>query len=44
MNIVILLKVYRIVFAQKFPTSSGLGKIVTTNIISPDELPDQEYP
>ena len=33
-----------IVFAQKFPTSSGLGKIVPTNIISPDELPDQEFP
>ena len=33
-----------IVFAQKFPTISGLGKIVPTNIISPDELPDQEFP
>ena len=33
-----------IVFAQNFPTQSGLGKIVPTNIISPDELPDQEYP
>ena len=33
-----------IVFSQKFPTISGLGKIVPTNIISPDELPDQEFP
>ena len=33
-----------IVFAQKFPTKSGLGKIVPTNLISPDELPDQNFP
>ena len=33
-----------IVFSQNFPTQSGLGKIVPTNIISPDELPDQDYP
>ena len=33
-----------IVFSQNFPTKSGLGKIVPTNIISPDELPDQDYP
>ena len=33
-----------IVFSQKFPTKSGLGKIVPTNIISPDELPDQDFP
>tara|TARA_A100001011_G_scaffold381270_1_gene449572 strand:+ start:5692 stop:8430 length:2739 start_codon:yes stop_codon:yes gene_type:complete len=33
-----------IVFSQNFPTQSGLGKIVPTNIISPDELPDQNYP
>ena len=33
-----------IVFAQKFPTFNGLGKIVPTNIISPDELPDKEFP
>ena len=33
-----------IVFSQKFPTHSGLGKIVPTNIVSPDELPDQQFP
>ena len=33
-----------IVFSQNFPTNSGLGKIVPTNIISPDELPDQNFP
>jgi formate dehydrogenase major subunit len=33
-----------IVFEKNFPTSSGLGKIVPTNIISPDELPDKDYP
>ena len=33
-----------IVFSQKFPTQSGLGKIVPTDIISPDELPDQDFP
>ncbi len=33
-----------IVFAKNFPTTSGLGKIVPTDLISPDELPDQEYP
>ena len=32
------------VLQQKFPTNSGLGEIVPTNIISPDELPDQEFP
>ena len=33
-----------IVFSQNFPTQSGLGKIVPTNIISPDELPDKNFP
>ncbi len=33
-----------IVFSQNFPTQSGLGKIVPTNLISPDELPDQDFP
>ena len=33
-----------IVFSQKFPTQSGLGKIVPTDIISPDELPDKDFP
>ncbi len=33
-----------IVFAQNFPTQSGLGKIVPTNLISPHELPDQDFP
>ena len=33
-----------IVFSQNFPTQSGLGKIVPTNLISPHELPDQDFP
>ena len=33
-----------IVFSKNFPTASGLGKIVPTDLVSPDELPDQSYP
>ena len=33
-----------IVFSQNFPTSSGLAKIVPTDLISPHELPDQNFP
>jgi formate dehydrogenase major subunit len=33
-----------IIFASGFPTASGRGKLVPTNIVPPDELPDAEYP
>ena len=33
-----------IVFSKNFPTISGLGKIVPTDIIEPNELPDQDFP
>lgn len=33
-----------IIFAQGFPTATGRGKLVPTQIIPPDELPDQDYP
>ncbi|MCY4275125.1 MAG: formate dehydrogenase subunit alpha [Gammaproteobacteria bacterium] len=33
-----------IVFEDRFPTLTGKGKIVPAGIISPDELPDAEYP
>ena len=33
-----------IVFGDGFPTESGRGKLVTADIIPPDELPDDEYP
>ena len=33
-----------IVFSDGFPTQSGKGKLVPANLISPDELPDDEYP
>ena len=33
-----------IVFGSGFPTDSGRGKLVPANIVSPDELPDDEYP
>ncbi|MCY4050247.1 MAG: formate dehydrogenase subunit alpha [Gammaproteobacteria bacterium] len=33
-----------IVFEDGFPTLTGKGKIVPAGIISPDELPDAEYP
>ncbi len=33
-----------IVFGNGFPTVSGRGKLVPANIVSPDELPDDEYP
>ena len=32
-----------IVFGDTFPTSSGKGKFVTSDIIDPDELPDENY-
>src|SRR5579871_231656 len=33
-----------IIFASGFPTASGRGKLVPTNIVPPDELPDADYP
>lgn len=33
-----------IIFTKNFPTASGRAKIVTTQYLPPDELPDQEYP
>lgn len=33
-----------IVFGDGFPTGSGRGRLVAADIISPDELPDEEYP
>ncbi|WP_343561551.1 formate dehydrogenase subunit alpha [Kiloniella sp. b19] len=33
-----------ILFANGFPTQSGRGKLVPTNVIDPDELPDDEFP
>ncbi len=33
-----------IIFASGFPTESGRGKLVPTNIVPPDELPDADYP
>jgi formate dehydrogenase major subunit len=33
-----------IVFADRFPTASGLGKLVPAEIVPPREQPDREYP
>jgi formate dehydrogenase major subunit len=33
-----------IVFAESFPTASGRGKMTPAAVISPDELPDADYP
>jgi formate dehydrogenase major subunit len=33
-----------IMFAAGYPTASGRGKIVPTDLTPPDELPDDEYP
>jgi formate dehydrogenase major subunit len=33
-----------IMFANGFPTKSGRGRIVPTDLVPPDELPDAEYP
>jgi formate dehydrogenase major subunit len=33
-----------IIFATSFPTTSGRAKIVPTDIVPPDELPDSEFP
>jgi formate dehydrogenase major subunit len=33
-----------IVFSEEFPTPTGRGKMVPAKIISPDELPDRDFP
>ncbi len=33
-----------IMFAERFPTTSGRGQIVPADLSPPDELPDQDYP
>ncbi len=33
-----------IIFSQGFPTESGRAKIVPTDLVPPDELPDDAYP
>ncbi|MEP3046808.1 MAG: formate dehydrogenase subunit alpha [Roseibium sp.] len=33
-----------ILFGQSFPTNDGRGKIVPTDLVPPDELPDEEFP
>jgi formate dehydrogenase major subunit len=33
-----------IIFGDGFPTPSGRGKLVPADIVSPDELPDDDYP
>ena len=32
-----------IVFGDKFPTETGRGRFVKANVISPDEMPDDDY-
>jgi formate dehydrogenase major subunit len=34
----------QIVFADRFPTETGLGKMVPAEVLPPDEVPDSEYP
>ncbi|MEM7194875.1 MAG: formate dehydrogenase subunit alpha [Pseudomonadota bacterium] len=33
-----------IVFTNGFPTASGKGKLVPASLVSPDEVPDREFP
>lgn len=33
-----------IIFPDKFPTPSGLGRLVPTDVLPPDEVPDAAYP
>src|SRR4029450_8004150 len=33
-----------IVFGDRFPTASGLGKMVPAALLPPDEMPDREFP
>ncbi|WP_417675133.1 formate dehydrogenase subunit alpha [Roseibium sp.] len=33
-----------ILFGQSFPTADGRGRLVPTDLVPPDELPDDDYP
>ncbi|MEZ5870534.1 MAG: formate dehydrogenase subunit alpha [Nitratireductor sp.] len=33
-----------IIFREKFPTADGRGRIVPTDLLPPDEVPDDEFP
>jgi len=33
-----------LIFTENFPTATGRGKFVPAELISPDEVPDREYP
>ena len=33
-----------VIFTDGFPTADGRGKIVPTDLLPPDEVPDEEYP
>ncbi len=33
-----------VLFAEGFPTASGKGRLVPTDLLPPDEMPDEEYP
>jgi len=33
-----------IVFSDRFPTATGLGKMVPAKVLPPDEVPDADYP
>ena len=33
-----------LIFTEKFPTANGLGKFVPASLISPDEIPDKNFP
>lgn len=33
-----------VIFTDGFPSADGRGKIVTTDLLPPDEVPDEEYP
>jgi formate dehydrogenase major subunit len=33
-----------LIFTDDFPTTNGLGKFVPASLISPDEIPDKDYP
>ncbi|MEH6527822.1 MAG: formate dehydrogenase subunit alpha [Sneathiella sp.] len=33
-----------LIFTENFPTANGLGKFVPASLVSPDEIPDREFP
>ncbi len=33
-----------LIFTEDFPTPNGLGKFVPASLVSPDEIPDKEFP